>query len=82
MNGEQIERVRHNLKMNQMEMAEFLGISYSAYRTWEKGLHSPSFIVMNEIVKLYNKICHKLIEGIPLNGIEEAFLINMNGVKE
>ena len=58
LDGHDIKDLRKCAKMNQLELAEYLGVEKGTVNRWETGKQRPSQLALRQLHRLHKRIDH------------------------
>lgn len=67
-----IIRLRHEKKLTQEELADFMGVTKASVSKWEKGINTPELLLLLKALLHFEKCVNGLLEAeqIKLHGDE------------
>ena len=85
--SERLKKLRKQVQLTQVEVAEKLGISQPAYASWERGVKKPTQENLVKIAQILNVSVDYLVgnsgeKSDELDNIELLFRMNTNGLTE
>lgn len=85
--SERLKKLRKQVQLTQVEVAEKLGISQPAYASWERGVKKPTQENLVKIAQVLNVSVDYLVgnsgeKSDELDNIELLFRMNTNGLTE
>ena len=59
--SENIIRLRHEKKLTQEELADFMGVTKASVSKWEKGIHMPDLMLLPQLATYFDVTVDELI---------------------